>query len=904
MVLPFFRWMVSAHVAAELSAVLKRMMTGSRIQAHSSNGNAGNHVTKVLNRATGLGFVVAGIALAILVLPFLCDWTASAREEPTKRPAEELYLQLGRAGLDPAQVFQVRGASIERSAIHISLDDGMIAFTHDVMGHITGAFFEGDGEILLVPPNEMERRSMSLFTAMAILEERFTTAYFRFDDNTMDELRPDLRVTDEGEQFVRRWNGAAENLAHSDSMRLLVSLSSDLPDTAAPGQNSTPSMPAGSAQRERFFHARLQGMTLGVFDVFFDSTADEQIQVGQARIGDNGAMFYDVWTSFAVPSPRQNLTTPDQVSGFENRKRRDDPVRIRSYIINTQVSPPRQIHADARLRLEIAEGSPRALLFELSRFLQVESVEMNGEPVEFIHNPAVEGSQLSRRGNDIIAVILPHPAPDGQSMELRFVYGGEVLAEAGSGLLYVGERGTWYPNRGLAMADFDLTFRYPLGWTLVATGKPSPSSGATPAGNEPEARWVSERPIPVAGFNLGKYRVASVQAGNVLVEAYATLGVERDFPSAPVQIVTPNPGVPPLLQPRPQLVPPQNPSPASNETAVAEAAARAIRYFAERFGPFPYSRLALTQMPGRESQGWPGLVFLSSYGFLTDSEREQLHIEPSRRVLQRQIPAHETAHQWWGDLIYWTTYRDQWISEGLANYCSLMMVQESNPAAFRDVMDRYRLDLLHSNKNGVSPKDAGPVTLGGRLLSSHFPEGYEAISYGRGTWLFHMLRTMLQDGSRPRPRRPVQPGMVDEPFVRALRKVRQRYEGKSITTNELLDAFAEELPPSLLYEGKKSLDWFLGGWVNGTALPKFELRNVRFAGDGANTKVSGTILQKDAPPELVTAIPIYAISTGRKPIFLGRVFADGEESVFHLSAPPGAHKIVIDPYETILSSPK
>ncbi|HTH53688.1 MAG TPA: hypothetical protein VL495_07035, partial [Edaphobacter sp.] len=62
--------------------------------------------------------------------------------------------------LDPARVYRVRGASLNRTAIQISLDDGTIGFTQDVMGHITGAFFEGEGEILLSPPDEVERRSM------------------------------------------------------------------------------------------------------------------------------------------------------------------------------------------------------------------------------------------------------------------------------------------------------------------------------------------------------------------------------------------------------------------------------------------------------------------------------------------------------------------------------------------------------------------------------------------------------------------------------------------------------------------------------------------------------------------------------------------------------------------------
>jgi len=79
--------------------------------------------------------------------------------------------------------------------------------------------------------------------------------------------------------------------------------------------------------------------------------------------------------------------------------------------------------------------------------------------------------------------------------------------------LYVGARGMWYPNRGLAMSNFDLEFRYPAGWTLVATGKrtdvksssePGDPTAGAPLAGEQLSRWVSERPIPIAGFNLGK----------------------------------------------------------------------------------------------------------------------------------------------------------------------------------------------------------------------------------------------------------------------------------------------------------------------------------------------------------------------------------------------------------------
>ena len=381
-------------------------------------------MTKVLRNGLGLGIAV-GIGLALCAAPPGCA-AARSMENPPARPAETLFLQLGRIGLDPARVYQVRGASLERSAVHIALEDGTIAFTQDVMGRVTGAFFEGDGEILLTPPNEVERKSMSVFTGMAILEERFATAYFRFNDDTMTELRPDLRATDNAQEFIARWGDTAHNLAQADAMRLLLSFSRGLPVVASSSPDTTRITESG----DRMLHARLQGTKLGIFDVYFDSTAAEQVVVGQARTVESGVTYYDVWTSFAPTATSQAQDVLEQSSESESPRPRTDSIAVRRYEIAVEVKPPKQIHAEARLQLDVRRDEERTLLFELSRFLQVDSVEMNGQPVEFIHNPAIEGTQLSRRGNDLVAVILPEPAHSGQKIELRFVYSGEVLAEA------------------------------------------------------------------------------------------------------------------------------------------------------------------------------------------------------------------------------------------------------------------------------------------------------------------------------------------------------------------------------------------------------------------------------------------------------------------------------------------
>jgi len=147
---------------------------------------------------------------------------------PVPGPEESLYLKLRTAGLDKSQVYQIREAALDRASLHITLDDGTIAFTENVGGHITGAFFKGYGEILLAPPNKVERDSMALFTGGAILEEGFSTAYFRFNDDVYRELQPHLRSVENPDAFASEWNLTARTMAEQDALRLLLTMSESL----------------------------------------------------------------------------------------------------------------------------------------------------------------------------------------------------------------------------------------------------------------------------------------------------------------------------------------------------------------------------------------------------------------------------------------------------------------------------------------------------------------------------------------------------------------------------------------------------------------------------------------------------------------------------------------------------
>ena len=797
--------------------------------------------------------------------------------------ALQFYRALRSNGLDRSRVYRVRDAQVDVEDIHLTLNDGVIALLEPVAGHTTGAFFAGEGEVLVVPPTQVERESLALHTGQAVLEERFTTAYFRLSDAFTDRIMAATRgPAEDAPSYVEKWDPAARSLSEIDALHLLTVL------TRAPS----------AAPDRHVFHARLAGTRLGTFDVYLDTAYQEQVFLGQPNVAD-GTLYYDIWTAFPMRSARgvrSAMQTTEQPATELGRK----DIEIHSYNIDARVEPPHQLEADTRLDAEVSAGGGRVLLFQLSRYLRISSVDSAGVPLQFIQNEALEGGELARRGNDVVAVLFPQTLQTGQKLKLRFRYAGPVMTEAGGGLMYVGARGIWYPNQEAAMANYDVRFTYPAPWTLVATGKRV--SEQESAGLK-ESHWVSDGPIPLAGFNLGEYVSSSAKAGKTVVESFAGKGMESAF-HARQRIVGGD-------RHTPATVVEERPVPAAHAPLVAEDAARAIDFLASHIAPFPYSSLALTQVPGPNSMGWPGLIFLSGFVYLSPAERRGLALDPAYEITyERLMLDHEVAHEWFGDAVMRRGYRDGWLMEAVANYYGMLMLEKDHPADVRALLTSYRERLLSKTSTGRPVKDAGPVTLGTRLFSSRVPGAYETVLYGRGTWLLHMLRHLLQGACDPESNGCREAS--DEVFFRTLRQLYLSHVGGTLSAADLQKAFEESLPRSAWYEGRRSLNWFFEGWVNGTAIPRLETESVQFSHRNGKAVASGTLLQRDAPSGLVTLVPIYARVMSRarpgaeeteKLVYLGQVFADGPESTFRFTLPAGARKLVLDPFNTLLRQP-
>ncbi|MEO8727074.1 MAG: hypothetical protein ABI383_13245 [Acidobacteriaceae bacterium] len=772
----------------------------------------------------------------------------------------DLYRRLATTSLDGQRIFHIRDADLDLEDLHLSFEEGTIAFTQAVDGRTTGALFTGDGAVLVIPPDQVERASLARFTRSAVLDEHFHSVYLRFNDEaTAKALEEALRgpEKDAGE-FFTKWDPLAKSLAagSGDALRLTLSLLNQQQPNA------------------RFVHARIAGNRLGVFDALYDRSNPEAVIVAQSS-GDMpgakaaGAVFENVWLSFPSRSQRAAAVgaSPAQTQA-KSRRAGNEAVpqtdqlqpdengltallEIHSFDLSVDVAPTTEISATAKLQVTPRQPGVRAALFQLSHDLKVKSVQLDGAPVEFLQNPAIAGSQTARTGNDLVAVVLPAPL-NAAPHELTFQYAGPVMTDTGGGFLYVGDRGTWYPNFGMRNAMFDLRFRVPTPWKLVATGEPAEDANAN------ELHFRTARPVPVVGFNVGRFTKAqaSPASHSAVITAYGT-----EHADATTAV--------PLKQ-------------------MASRSAEVVDFLEQHLGAFPYHELSITEVPGGVSQGWPGLVYLSTGAFSTSKLGAEPRTEFARIVFEDLMLPHEIGHQYWGDNVAWRSYREQWTSEALANYCALMFLEQKNAKEPGIVLGHYRDALLRP-----TTPDA-PVTLGLRLDSSLSPNGYALLTYGRGTWLVHMLRMMMRDGYELQGK--ADPD-ADAAFWQALKSVQTQFAGKAVGAADLRAAFEKVLPRSLNYEGAASLEWFSEDWVNGTSVPRFALTQVKIAPSGA---ASGMIETTEIPKEFTALLPIYAEMKDGKRVLVAQVFADDPETTFKVKVPAGTIKLLLDPEHEVL----
>ncbi|HEY6292184.1 MAG TPA: M1 family aminopeptidase [Terriglobia bacterium] len=772
------------------------------------------------------------IPLALFVALCTARSAGGQSAEPGSSDPRELLAQLNKLSIDSSSAHFLRDAHISRDRVSIYFNRGFLGLFSPVEGEVTGAIFVGDGEVLLIPPDAVERQSLVRFTGSPVLDEKFSSIFLRFTDNTAKELLalarpPESDAAGQVAELLPAWNDLVRRLSPGQSLRVLEDLVSD--------------------RRPEYFTAAIGGMHLGNFDLTVDERRPEAVQVGVLRVK-NEVSYADIWSSFK---------SQDQISG---RVTELSPVSVLSYRIETRIEPDQTLEGRAELELE-ARTSGRFLAFELSRRLEVSDVrDEHGTSLVDFQGPRAEATRPSDR-SDRVAVVLPRARAPGESFRLIFAYRGGVITDVGNHVLYVGAHESWYPNLGpRPRALYDLTFEYPERLTLVATGRCVEESSAQ--GNR-RSRWVSDGPLPMAGFNLGPYDSRSRALGKLQVSVYASpeaeSALERRYLEAQAEAEAASqaePGVPAPSVAAPPVI--ERPAPSALIGKVTDSAAQTVSYFETLFGPFPYPKLAISQIPGDLGQGWPGLVYLPTFAFLPARTLSEPTLRFGPENLEdRVILEHEIAHQWWGNLVGWRTYHDQWLSEGFASYAAaLELAQEKDgDKLFRELLRDYRRDLLAKDNQGDTVESAGPIWLGGRLSNSLDPKGFDAIVYKKACWVIQMLHFVLTDPESG----------SDARFFQMLRDFIATYRGEDPSTEDLIAQAEKYMTRASDLDRDKKLDWFFREWVYSTGIPEYKLQSsTRHLGRGPY-QVEGTITQSGVPAEFEMLVPVTVVDVSVSP---------------------------------------
>ena len=806
------------------------------------------------------------LSLLLVVFGFLFPSICTAAESSPR----ELLTALNALAIDSQHVYMVSTkdrVELRKADTVLAFQDGKIAFFQAFDGRITGFVFSGIGHIVALPRDPVEKQQIARFFGVPVLDEQFLSAYVRFTDGTGEDLLRELQRAELApavdEKFAALWRDSLERLNPSHSLRILVE------------KYSNPPAP--------FFHAGLDGVVTGPLDILLDDMQSQNFSLGQPRTVGK-ATYYDMWSSFQTPG-----ATPFSMG-----------IDAIHYRIDTTIHPDNSLEASASIEFRAAPVSQQFLAVQLSRALKITAVTGDdGEALPFFQNEGLTQQEINSRGQDSLIVFLPKRTVPGREFTLHFRYSGNVIEDAGNSVLFVGARESWYPHFGDSseFALYDLTFRWPKRLRLVATGT---KSAEHEEGDWRTATWKTEIPVPEAGFNLGEYASSSVTSESRSIDVYANKQLEEilrsrlSAPAIPDDASRHNPLYRPKLG---DDMPSLPPSPATFLRQLAREIDSSIHFYELYSGPFPFRTLGVSQIPGTFGQGWPGLLYVSTYSFLTDEAQHRAGLTSTgREFFTDLVPFHEVAHQWWGNVVGWSSYQDQWIDEAISEYLALLFADsQKNPDhTLNNWLTRYRKRLItKAEGEDRAPADIGPVTIGRRLISSRSPDAYNVVVYAKGAWIMHMLREMLRQPSATGGKD------TDARFIALLHTLVSKYARKELTTADLQREVEAVMTPRMDLEGGRSMEWFFDEYVRGTGIPHYKVQFTSRSSE-KGFQIRGKLIQEGVPHSFIAPVPIYAATSLGRAIFLGTVVATGEETNFTFTSAAQPHKLLIDPHMTLL----
>ncbi len=172
-----------------------------------------------------------------------------------------------------------------------------------------------------------------------------------------------------------------------------------------------------------------------------------------------------------------------------------------------------------------------------------------------------------------------------------------------------------------------------------------------------------------------------------------------------------------------------------NAVEMSGALDAARKYYGEWFAPFPWKELKVSEFPALAgyAQGFPtNISFSEQIGFLTKSE--------PKTNLAFLVTAHETAHQWWGNMLQpGRGPSGNILSEGMAHFSTALLMAQVK-GELQGMEFRKRIE----SRYGDSRRSDAERSLA-RTDGSH--DGDQTVTYDKGGFVFWMLWDLM--GAEP-----------------------------------------------------------------------------------------------------------------------------------------------------------
>lgn len=801
--------------------------------------------------------------LALIIAVGMSGASTLAQQPAPSSPELAAYATLRTLVLS-GEVCTVANVVIHRDAGVMTLKSGEIYFATAVEGRVTAAVFVGDGEFAMTPPIACEKQSLSIFTKTPSITEPFTEAVLRFSDETWAELKETETATfsTSGAQLARASDLLAE---HQRTLRTTLNLNFDL--------RTFSDLYSKEKERHGYFAAFIKGKTFPKLYFQVDPRGISQVAPEQVMLASYDNETGGIWAAFPLKASGAGAPLVDSRT-----------YDIRQHDITATIDGT-MLTATDKVTLRGMRTGVRVLVFELFPTLRIARVtDASGASLPFIQQGKDEGAE--------VGVVLPADLPTETDTSLSFEYAGnEAIRNSGGNNFILVPRSTWYPNNASTSFGDRALFRtsYTLPDKLILIGTGSLAEPETTQGGKRISKWTSGTlELAVAGFNLGQFKrveQADPEAGYT-IEFYANTTLPDEIRRIQVEIEA--------AEARGDVT--GTTLGAVSTTAMAKTALsdaqNATRIFNAYFGKLPYSRIAISQQPASNfGQAWPTLVYMPYTAFLDTTVRTQLFGKGGVNSFFQYVGPHEVAHQWWGHIVGWESYRDQWMSEGFAEFSASLWVERvKGQAKYIEFWEDHRKQIVQATPatDDKPPYTIGPVTQGYRLSSARNRGAYRNLVYPKGAYILHMLRAMMFDAKTG-----------DAAFQAMMKDFIQSNHNKDVSTADFQEVVNRHVTPTLNIDGTGRADWFFDQWVYGTEVPAFAFE-YSLREEGGKTVLAGKITQSGVGDNFRTQVPVY-LDFGKGWSRLGLVQMTGNSSKdFSVPLPQKPKRVTINAQGDVL----